>query len=265
MDIVTHLVISLQQVAVLIFGFVSIVLFSRTLYIYKFRNCASLRIRKLSMCMISYMVFNIVGITVSTPYYIYKLFFDETSPDVKFWVLLFATSYLTVMPLTVLFLALERCLTIHFKFSTRIEIYVFICKIFAVITVIAANFSRLNNNVVYMHAFKATLGSFNTWACVFICYKIKQFKIKNWCNTKNVIVKFTCISELCLETLPNLVAVILLTVFGSGIFSHTGPFASTTQWLNVMFCAIIYSKTLHAKKKQSTWTKPQHSSKIYHT
>ncbi|KAI1712325.1 hypothetical protein Ddc_12563 [Ditylenchus destructor] len=261
---VATIIIDIENVAILLFSFVSVAIFSHLLYRYAFRNGAGLRVRNLSRCMISYMVFNVIGLITSAPYYFYQTsLFPKDSPDLQLWLITVATTHLEVMPLTVFFLALERCLAIQFRFTSRIETIVFTCNIICVLLIVVINMSlyHLYAGSLITFAFKMVLGVLNACACAYLFWKVKHFQpqsfqsesavsLKN--HAKNTIVKFTCVTELCLEFLPNLTATIMIMAGGSGIFDYTGPFASTTQCLNVMICAIIYNRTLYAKNGNGT-------------
>ncbi|KAI1700706.1 hypothetical protein Ddc_17975 [Ditylenchus destructor] len=56
-----------QDVLVVLFSILSVVLFLRILFLYFFQRNVSLRIQTLSRCMITYMSFNVVGMSVMLP------------------------------------------------------------------------------------------------------------------------------------------------------------------------------------------------------
>ncbi|KAI1712309.1 hypothetical protein Ddc_12547 [Ditylenchus destructor] len=256
MTTITLIVSTSQRIAILVFSVLATVLFTRILYLYCFRRGSGLCVRSLSRCMISYMIINSIGLVTSIPYYASRLpiFEQTTSPEFHFWVYTIGMTYLGVMPLTVFFLALERCLAIQFRFSKKLEKIVFASNLISVFGITVTNFivCSLGYKASFLFVFKMAIGVLNIWACGFLCWKVHHFKRTNASNTKNAIVKFTCLSELILEFLPNLVATVILMTAGNDIFTYTGPFATTTQCLNVMICAIIYSRTLHSKNKIST-------------
>ncbi|KAI1702284.1 hypothetical protein DdX_15550 [Ditylenchus destructor] len=251
----TIVVVISQNIAVILFSVVATLLFSRSLYLYCFRRGSGLYVNSLSKCMISYMVFNVIGLVTSVPYYVYKLpFVDQSSPKFEFWIGTIGITYLGLMPLTVFFLALERCLAIQFRFSKKLEKILFTANIISVLGIIVANFvvCSLGYRSYFLFVLKVPIGVFNTCACGFLCWKLRKFKRKNANNVNNTIVKFTCITEFILEFLPNLVATVIILTGGKDFFDNTGPFCSTTQCLNAMICAIVYSKTLHSKNENST-------------
>ncbi|KAI1711627.1 hypothetical protein DdX_10089 [Ditylenchus destructor] len=254
-----HIVFTFQIIAILIFSVVATALFSRILYLYCCRRGSGLCVRCLSKCMISYMILNSIGLITAIPYYASKLpiFHQPSSPELEFWLSTIGMTDLGVMPLTVFFLALERCLAIQFRFSKKLEKIVFASNLISVLAITFTNFivCSLGYRSSFLFVFKMVIGVLNIGACAFLCWKVHHFKRNskyNISNTKNTIVKFTCISELILEFLPNLVATVIIMTVGRELFAYTGPFATTTQCLNVMICAIIYSKTLHSKNKSST-------------
>ncbi|KAI1709555.1 hypothetical protein Ddc_13869 [Ditylenchus destructor] len=251
----TFVVVNSQHIAVVVFSVVATLLFSRTLYVYSFCRGSGLYVNSLSRCMISYIVFNIIGLVTSVPYYVYKLLFiDQSSPEFELWISTIGITYLGLMPFTVFFLALERCLAIQFRLTKKVEKILFATNITSVLGIIVVNFvvRSFGYRAYFFFVLKVPIGVFNTCACGFLIWKLRKFKSKNANNVKNTIVKFTCITELILEFLPNLVASIIILTVGIDFFDYTGSFCSTTQCLNVMICAIVYSRTLHSKNEDST-------------
>ncbi|KAI1708169.1 hypothetical protein Ddc_14480 [Ditylenchus destructor] len=257
-DLIGSIVSKSQCVIVIVSSILAIGLFSHTLYVYLVRGGAGLRIRALSKCMVSYMVFNTVGLAVATPMYMYPLF-NLPYPQ---WALTLAFTHMAIEPLTVLFLALDRCLTIQFMSKRKTETPVFvwnlICNTACILSIVLPisigyllNLSVDAINTIsfyrsmYIFSFKMTIGVLNAGACAFLCWKVKSFRKKNISNT---IVLVSCMTELLLEFFPNLTASVIVMTGNGYIFKYTGPYATTTQCINVMICAIIYSRTLHAKR-----------------
>ncbi|KAI1701312.1 hypothetical protein Ddc_17675 [Ditylenchus destructor] len=261
----TAIVPNFHNCAVLLFSVVSVAIFSRILYTYAFRHSSGLRVRHLSRCMVAYMAINVVGLVTSAPNYMYQIIsgpiiITKDTPEFQSWLQSTAITYLEVMPVAVLFLALERCLAILFVLTSRTETVIFTCNVVCVLTIAIVNLFVYRpiyySNKMYLFAFKMIVGVLNVCACAFLFWKVRQvqalaYRSESASHTKNTIVKFTCAAELCLEFLPSLIATILLLAGGSSIFAYTGLFASTTQCLNAMICAIIYHRTLHAKNRAS--------------
>ncbi|KAI1709556.1 hypothetical protein Ddc_13870 [Ditylenchus destructor] len=247
----TFVVLNSQNIALILFSVVATLLFSRTLYVYSFCRGSGLYVNSLSRCMISYIVFNIIGLVTSVPYYVY-IFINQSSPESEFWLGTIGTTYLGLMPFTVFFLALERCLAIQFRLTKKLEKILFTANIISVLAIIVQNFVvwSFGYRSYFVFLLKVPIGVFNTCACGFLIWKLR--KLKNANNVKNTIVKCTCITEFILEFLPNLVATIIILTVGKDFFDYTGPFPGTAQSLNVMICAIVYSRTLHSKNESST-------------
>ncbi|KAI1695379.1 hypothetical protein DdX_19609 [Ditylenchus destructor] len=77
--------------------------------------------------MVSYMAVNAVGLAVAIPMYAYPLC-NARGP---IWTGTLGFVHMAIEPLTVFFLALDRCLTIQFMSKTKTENVVFTCNIFA--------------------------------------------------------------------------------------------------------------------------------------
>ncbi|KAI1695343.1 hypothetical protein Ddc_21293 [Ditylenchus destructor] len=134
-----------QNVIIIVSSILAIWLFSHTLYMY-FRGGAGLRIRTLSKCMVSYMAFNAATLAVSLPMYTYWLF-KFVAPE---WAELLGVVNMALEPLTVFFLALDRCLTIHFMWKAKTEKLCFICNVICNVAcilsiVLPATIARLLN------------------------------------------------------------------------------------------------------------------------
>ncbi|KAI1710672.1 hypothetical protein Ddc_13321 [Ditylenchus destructor] len=149
------------------------------------------------------------------------------------------------MPLTVFFLALERCLAIQmpFKFSNNpvLERRLFALNVVGSlgIPVIVYLVSPVN-----IWPFKMTVGILNTFACGFLVWKMKKAKS----TTSDAIVRTTTIMELCLEFFPNLLVFIIGQFPLGATFMYTSALPLVTQCLNVMICGIIYNVRFSARK-----------------
>ncbi|KAI1694356.1 hypothetical protein DdX_20150 [Ditylenchus destructor] len=254
-----------NHVIIIVSCILAVGLFSHTLYLYIIRGGAGLRVRMLSKCMVSYMAFNTVTSALAIPGYSFSLF--GIAPPL--WAGLFEQVHLAVEPLTVFFLALDRCLTIQFMSGRNTETIVFICNMICnfscilsiVLPNILAYFQKipsrstdviskiLANKFLYIFSLKMIVGVLNAGACAFLCWKVCGLKKK---HINNTIVIVSCVTDLFLEFLPNLTSVVITVLGYTYIFSYTGPYSTTTQCINVMICALIYSRTLHAKQHTSS-------------
>ncbi|KAI1701314.1 hypothetical protein Ddc_17677 [Ditylenchus destructor] len=148
----------------------------------------------------------------------------KDTPELQLWLLSTATTYLEVMPVAVLFLALERCLAILFVLTSR-ETVIFTCNVVCVLTIAIVNLFVYRpiyySNKMFLFAFKMIVGVLNVCACAFLFWKVRQVQALAYRSES--------------------------ATGGSSIFAYTGQFASTTQCLNAMICAIIYHRTLHSK------------------
>ncbi|KAI1691833.1 hypothetical protein DdX_21609 [Ditylenchus destructor] len=259
-----------QDAIIIASSILAAALFFHTLYVY-FRGGASLRVRTLSRCMISYMVFNAISIALATPKYTYALF-DESIPE---WTWLLSNVNLVLEPLTVFFLALERCVTILFMWNTKKkETIVFVCNIICNIACILSivlpkclqylwkwlfkeRLAFSGFDIFYIFILKMTVGVLNAFLCAFLCWKVRAIqKRTSQKSTTSRIVIISCVTELLLEFFPNLTAVIITMMGYNYIFSkYTGPYSKTTQCINVLICAIIYSRTFRSKRNTYTKTK----------
>ncbi|KAI1692629.1 hypothetical protein DdX_21149 [Ditylenchus destructor] len=203
------------------------------------------------------MAFNTVTSAAAIPRYTFSLFKIST----PVWAGTLSDVHLVLEPLTVFFLALDRCLTVQFMWKAKTERVLFVCNIICntacilsiVLPAVMANLFNLPlpNAIsrIYIFSLKMVAGVLNACACAFLCWKVRAIKKRNISNT---IVIVSCVTELLLEFFPNLTAALISIMGYSYIFSYTGPYSKTTQCINVLICAVIYSKTLHAKRRSIT-------------
>ncbi|KAI1698377.1 hypothetical protein DdX_17938 [Ditylenchus destructor] len=236
-----------NHVIIIVSCILAIGLFSHTLYLSIIRAGAGLRVKTLSKCMVSYMAFNTVTSALAIPRYTFSLF--GIAPPV--WAGLFEQVHLAVEPLTVFFLALDRCLTVQFMSRAKTETIVFICNMICNFACILSIFSPnvlayflqipsgsthviskiLANKFLYIFSLKMVVGVLNVCACAFLCWKVCGLKTKQIGNT---IVIVSCVTDLFLEFIPNLTSVVITLLGYTYIFSYTGPYSTTTQCVNVM-------------------------------
>ncbi|KAI1710674.1 hypothetical protein Ddc_13323 [Ditylenchus destructor] len=222
---------------------------------------AYLGIMTFTKSMITYMAIMILGAGIvvlwricfviysMNRYGIFKLGYAlEYVPKIKVLYDWFERGYLVsvgAMPLTVFFLALERCLAIHmpvhFNKNSLLKTRLFLLNVVGSpgISIIVYLISPVN-----VWAFKMTVGILNTLACGFLVWKMKKAKS----TTSDAIVITTIVMEVCLEFFPNLLVFIIGKFPLGAIFLYTSAFPLTTQCLNVMICGIIYNVRFSAKK-----------------
>ncbi|KAI1715083.1 hypothetical protein DdX_08365 [Ditylenchus destructor] len=248
-----------QDVIIIVSSILAVWLFSHTLFVY-FRGSASLRIRTLSKCMISYMAFNAATLAVSIPMYTYWLF----KLQLPVWAELLGNVNMALEPLTVFFLFMWHSKTETIVFACNI-ICNTVCILSIVLPISIAYALNLplktiiaisNSRWFYLFVLKMTVGVLNAFLCAFLGWKVRTYRKKHISKTSKVnnrIVLICCVAELLLEFFPNLTAVVITMMGYSYIFMlYTGPYSKTTQCINVMICAIIYSKTLLAKQYTNT-------------
>ncbi|KAI1703752.1 mitochondrial carrier protein domain-containing protein [Ditylenchus destructor] len=204
------------------------------------------------------MAFNAVGLAAAIPSFIYLLLLD-TRPV---WANTLEFGHLTGEPLTVFFLALERCLAIQFMSKANLSNTVFLCNLIGstacflsiVLLTYMGNWFSLSRDAIfaistfknmYLFSLKTTVGVLNVFACIFLIWKVKRFQMKSVSNT---IVLVSCTTEFFLEFIPNLSSSVVVMAGYSWIFPYAGPYATTAQCMNVMICAIIYKRTLRSKQ-----------------
>ncbi|KAI1697092.1 hypothetical protein DdX_18687 [Ditylenchus destructor] len=141
--------------------------------------------------MVSYMAVNAVGRAVSIPMYAYPLC-NIRGP---IWTGTLGFAHMAIEPLTVFFLALDRCLTIQFMTKIKTENVVFICNIIcntactlsivlpaSVIYFVQLPASTINAisfyKSMYIFSLKMTVGVLNACACAFLCWKVRTSKRK---------------------------------------------------------------------------------------
>ncbi|KAI1692078.1 hypothetical protein DdX_21451 [Ditylenchus destructor] len=210
------------SILIVVFAGTGALLFSWILYLYRFRRNTGLRVRTFTRSMITYMAITVIGAEIvalwrvcyiiysMNRYGLFKLGYAlEYAPKIKVVYDWFERGYLVsigAMPLTVFFLALERCLAIQmpFKFSNNpvLERILFLLNVVG-----SLGLSIIVNLVspVNVWPLKMSVGILNTLACGFLVWKMKKAKS----TTSDAIVRTTTLMELCLEFFPNLLVFVI--------------------------------------------------------
>ncbi|KAI1704692.1 hypothetical protein DdX_14045 [Ditylenchus destructor] len=169
---------------------------------------------KMSGCMITYVSFNCIGMIILVCWRIIVLYYSEIhhiNSPILLWAYnwLLKAYFVTVgaLPLTVFFLALERCLAIQLGSKFTSVMKSLLCAInFVGSPAIAIIIYLCSARNVWL--FKMAVGILNTSTCIFLFWKIRRLGA----NVNDVIVRNTSILELCLEFLPNLIVCIVVQV-----------------------------------------------------
>ncbi|KAI1694460.1 hypothetical protein DdX_20104 [Ditylenchus destructor] len=259
--ITSAILADIYSILIIVFAFTGALLFSRILFLYFFRRNTGLRVKTFTRSMITYMAITVIGAEIvalwrvcfiiysMNRYGLFKLGYAlEYAPKIKVVYDWFERGYFVsigAMPLTVFFLALERCLAVQmpvkFNKNPLLKTRMFILNLVGSpgLSIIVYLISPVN-----VWPFKMTVGILNTLACGFLIWKMKKTKS----TTSDVIVITTIVLELCLEFFPNLLVFVIGKFPLGALFLYTSLFPLATQCLNITICGIIYNVRFSAKK-----------------
>uniref|UniRef100_A0A914HWU9 Uncharacterized protein n=1 Tax=Globodera rostochiensis TaxID=31243 RepID=A0A914HWU9_GLORO len=269
-----------EHLVVLLCKFVSISLLSSLLLIAHFWP-NKLQVNGLSPAMRLYMCTHCACSAIAIPYQLYTLIWavlqfvehpeapaSPYSPQVLFWTGIFEGNYYAVAPITVTFLAIERCLTLQFggvnsNFSCINKLLCAVGGLVILVAWCASTVTYLTElplqldkvskcSVVSCLAIKTlslaqtciknTFGLLNICFCLIFLRMLRSFSAAK--NMKDRVIKFTIFAEIAFNVLPGLVILIFNSATSISLASYAGEIGITFCNIDAFVCSIIYWRLL---------------------
>ncbi|KAI1712897.1 hypothetical protein Ddc_12241 [Ditylenchus destructor] len=280
MDYLPYLNLS-EAIVTFIFHVVNFVTMSKIVYHRWFEKHKYPRVKSLSPMVMIFMLAHIICSVMNMPYYSYVIlkWSEAHDPNIvygyRFWLGIPVANYFVVIPALVFFLTLERCLSLKLPVLYGRRIYKWIAFFATVVTILVyigstaislLSFPIDNNQTKECIAFSCTMikmRSIVQYACklsfctanfLLTLYFLRLMRATAFeSDIKDSIVKFTLITEICLNLLPGYFGAVFIAVTGQNSVQYFGLYPGMLCGMDAAFCGIYYLKVL-SKKNNGLFT-----------
>ncbi|KAI1703702.1 hypothetical protein DdX_14755 [Ditylenchus destructor] len=275
-----------EQVSNMTCMIVAIVLFSNLLLRNAFGRQNALR--SISGTLTFYMTYHFICAITAFPCSFYQMIdwirvlqssdrqlHKEWADQLGFWFGTFASNYIFVAPVPTLFLTLDRCLVLKFKWaytkSLRTKMLVancFVtCSVYLAVTgmslgelplqldkimnCIANTCFALRFRTLHYYYTRLVVESINVMLSIYFFIMLRRHHQTAKTSLRTRVVKLTLVADIAFSMVPNYIQLIFNTVTGMSLGVYLGTFATTTFMFHPALCSIMYTR-IFLSRSQNT-------------